>query len=295
MTIGSLIQGGFRLIKERPGAMLIWTLIQLAVAIGTSYAAAAILQGNIDAVMSGTSVQSAQTTNALQTLLLSLAGLIVAAIVYAAIQRAIIRPAEGGPGWLRLGMDEVRYYLLILLYMIIFAVAAVVVTLVLGIFFAGSGPGGAQTLVLILLVLGFVACSYFGTKLSLTFPLTLKQRAFAIGEGWSLTNGRFWTLFGAYFIIFLIMLAAGVAILAVTRPDYLAAIFQHGLTSPEVQLAAFQENQELMSGTPSTGMIIGWVLSAVQGAIGYALLGGAAATAVQQLTADEEGLSDTFS
>jgi len=30
VTIGSLIGGGFRLIRERPGAMLIWMLIQLA-------------------------------------------------------------------------------------------------------------------------------------------------------------------------------------------------------------------------------------------------------------------------
>jgi hypothetical protein len=289
------MQGGFRLIKERPGAMLIWTLIQLAVTIGTSYAAAAILQDNIDAVMSGTSVQSAQATNTLQTLLLSLAGLIIAAIVYAAVQRAILRPTEGGPGWLMLGMDEVRFYLLILLYLIIFTVAAVVVTIVLGIFFAGSGPEGAQTMMLILLVLGFIACSYFGTKVSLTFPLTLKERAFAIGEGWGLTNGRFWTLFGTYFLIFLIMLVVGAAIMAATRSEYMSAVFQYGLASPEAQVAAYQENQELLSGTPGLRMIIGWVLGGVQGAIGYALFGGAAATAVQQLTADEEGLSETFS
>ena len=38
MTISSLLEGGFRLIRERPGAMLIWTVVQLAVAIATSFA-----------------------------------------------------------------------------------------------------------------------------------------------------------------------------------------------------------------------------------------------------------------
>jgi hypothetical protein len=53
--------------------------------------------------------------------------------------------------------------------------------------------------------------------------------------------------------------------------------------------------QRLAAGTIDAPIIIGWVLTAVQSAIGVALLGGAAATAVQQLTADEEGLSETFS
>ena len=39
---------------------------------------------------------------------------------------AIIRPDEGGPGWLRLGMDEVRLFLLLLLYLIIFIVGSVI-------------------------------------------------------------------------------------------------------------------------------------------------------------------------
>ena len=133
------------------------------------------------------------------------------------------------------------------------------------------------------------------SKVSLTFPLTLKEKAFAIGEGWSLTNGRFWTLYGAYFIIFLIIVAVGLATTVVVRPEYLSAMFQYGFNSPEAQQASLQEYQDLMSGSLSARTIIGWVLTAVQGALGSALLGGAAATAVQQLTADEEGLSETFS
>jgi hypothetical protein len=295
VTIGSLLEGGFRLIKERPGAMLIWTLIQLAAAIGASYWMVAIIQGNIDALMSGASEQSVQTSSALQGLLVSLAGLVVSTIIYAAVQRAIIRPAEGGPGWLKLGMDEVRLFLLVLLYLIIFLIGMFIVLFVVGGFMAGAGPAAAWTIAIVLLAFGFLVVSYFGTKLSLTFPLTLKERAFAIGEGWNLTNGRFWTLYGAYFIIFLILLAIGLATTLALRPEYFSAVFRYGLNSPEAQMVSMQEYQELMSGSIGARTIIGWVVTAVQGTLGYALLGGAAATAVQQLTADEEGLSDTFS
>ena len=47
--------------------------------------------------------------------------------------------------------------------------------------------------------------AWFYVKLSLSFPLTLLRRRFVIGEAWTLTKGRFWTLFGAYFMIFVIM------------------------------------------------------------------------------------------
>lgn len=292
MTIGSLLNGGFRLIREHPGAMLIWTIIQLAVAIATSFATMAILQAGVDATLSGESVQSVQLNAALQSMLVGLVGLAISTIVYAAVQRAILRPDEGGPGWLRLGMDEVRLFLLLLLCLLIFLVSALVVGLFLGAVLAGAG---VATATLVTYVVVGIAGAFFGTRVSLIFPLTLKRSAFAVGDGTSLSRGHFWTLFGAYFIVFLIMLAIGLANLAVTQPEYLSAIFQHGFGSVEEQQASLMDYQRLMTGTIDAPLIIGWVLTAVSGAISCALLGGAAATAVQQLTTDEPGLSETFS
>lgn len=292
MTIGSLLNGGFRLIRERPGAMLIWTLIQLAVAIAMSFATMAILQAGVAASLSGESVQTVQLNAALQSFLLGLAGLAISTILYAAVQRAILRPDEGGPGWLRLGMDEVRLFLLLLLCGAVFLVAAVVVGLFLFAFLKGAGQATATLATY--LVLG-IAGALVGTKVSLIFPLTLKRQAYAIGEGTALSRGHFWTLFGAYFIVFLIMLAIGFASLAVTQPEYLSAIFQHGFGSAEEEQAQLLEYQKLMAGTIDAPVIIGWALTAISGAISCALLGGAAATAVQQLTTDESGLTETFS
>ena len=55
------------------------------------------------------------------------------------------------------------------------------------------------------------AMIYAEVRLSLAFPLTFMRRSFVIGEAWRLTRGRFWTLFGAYFIIGLVyMVLAGI-------------------------------------------------------------------------------------
>jgi len=296
VTVGSLLEGGFRLVKERPGAMLIWTIIQLAATIGTSIWMAANVQGLIDAAMRGeASLESLQTSFFLQSMLVGIVGAIVSTILYAAVQRAIIRPTEGGPGWLRLGMDEIRYFLLLVLYGIIFGVVIIVLGIFLGLFMAGAGAGGSTSMQLVLIILGFIACSYFGTKLSLSFPLTMKEQTFAIGDGWRLSDGRFWTLYAAYFIVFLVLLALGIATSFVTEPDYLSAAFRYGFNSPEADLASLAQFQKIAAGTIDAPIIIGWVLAGLQGAIGAAMLGGAAATAVQELTADEEGLSETFS
>jgi hypothetical protein len=167
--------------------MLIWTIIQLAVAIATSFATMAILQAGVDATLSGESAQSVQLNAALQSLLVGLVGLGISTILYAAVQRAILRPDEGGPGWLRLGMDEVRYFLLLLLFGVIFLVGALVVGLFLFAFLRSAGPAAATLATYI--IVGF-AGALMGTKVSLIFPLTLKRQAYAIGEGTALSRGH---------------------------------------------------------------------------------------------------------
>ena len=55
-----------------------------------------------------------------------------------------------------------------------------------------------------------------------------------------------------------------------------------------------REYQVLMMGEIDVNMILKWVLGAAASGLTVALIGGAVATATQELTADEQGLSDTF-
>lgn len=290
MTVGSLLEGGFRILRERGGALLIWTVIQLVVTVATGFAMAALLRGSMEAVIGGASPESAQLSYALQILLLGLAGLVVSTVLYTAAQRVVLRPIEGGPAWLKLGMDEVRLFLLALLYIVLFSVAFGILGAIIG---AYSETGG--TLPAIFAVLTLIATAFLGTKVSLTFPLTLQRKAFAVTDGMNLTKGHFWTLFLAYLIIILGLTVLSVLIMLVTQPEYISAIAQYGFLSPEAEQASLAQYERLMAGTLDAPIIINWALTAIQGAVTYALFGGAAATAVQQLTADKEGLTETFS
>lgn len=295
MTIGTLLDGGFRIVRERGGALLIWTLIQLIAVGATDFAVAALVQNNIDAVLGGASPMDVQMTYVLQYSLVGLGGLAVGTILYAAAQRVVIHPTEGGPGWLRLGMDEVRLFLLLLLYLVLFVVACIPVGIIAVSVFGSSGGGSDSPGQLVLVIFGLIAGAYFATRLSLTFPLTLKRKAFSMDDGWRLTRGHFWTLLATYLLIFLLLFAVGILIVLATEPGYLSAISQYGFASPEADQASLRKYEMLMQGNIDAAIIVQWVLTSIQGAIGCALFGGAAATAVQQLTTDEEGLSETFS
>ena len=294
MTIGALLGGGFRLIRERPGAMLIWTFIQLVAAAASGFAMAAIVQDNEAALLGGASAQSAATSYMFWTCLLSLGQIAVGTVVSVAAQRAILHPDEGGPGWLKLGMDEIRQFLLAMLYLVIFILSLIVALVFAAPFVAGAGAAGLQVVTIVLLAGAAMAFAFFGTRLSLTFPLTLKRRAYAMREGWALTKGRFWTLFATFLIIFVIMIAFSLLSMIATEQEYLLAISRFGLTSNEAAQASMRQYHLLMAGTLDLQIVLNWVLAAIQLAVVGVLSAAAAATAVQQLTADEEGLSETF-
>jgi hypothetical protein len=296
VTVGMLLNGAFRIVRERGGAMLIWTVVQLIALVAADFATAALMQNNIEAMFAGAEPIDAQMAYLLQTVPVFLAGLAVSTVLYAAAQRVVIHPTEGGPGWLKLGMDEVRLFVLTLLFLFVFVAGFLILSLFLNVLVTTAGAGeGAGAVQLVLVILGVVACAWLGTRFSLTFPLTLKQKAFALDDGWRLTRGHFWTLFATFLIIALILFAAGLATVLLTEADYIAAVSQYGLGSAEAELASMRHFQMLTQGEVDASIIVKWVLGAIQGAIGYALIGGAAATAVQQLTTDEERLSETFS
>jgi hypothetical protein len=238
----------------------------------------------------GSSLESAQLNYSLMGLLIGLVGLLISVVIYTAAQRSVLRPDEGGPGWLRLGMDEVRQFLLFLLYIVIFSVGAALFGLIVG-----STAMDNMVLPIVFGLAGFFVLFALGVKVSLGFPLTLKRKAFAVGEGWRMTEGHFWTLFIAYFIIFLIVMAISILTIVITQPDYIAAVATHGPLSAEAEQASTIQFERLMLGTLDAPVIIGWLLSAVGGTIACALGAGSAATAVQQLDGAEEGLSETFS
>jgi hypothetical protein len=292
MTVGSIAESAFRLLRERPGAVLIWMIISLATSVATSYAFVAITDVQAAAMMAGQSEASAVAAALPQTLLLGVVTLMVSMVVCAAVLRAALRPDEGGPGALRLGMDEVRLFLLALLYIVLFLIGTAIVAIPAALMI---GPAGSQATTLVVVALTLALGSYFYTKLSLSFPLTLIRKRFVIGEAWTLTNGRFWTLFAVYLIFFLILFGLSMLAALATDHEYFAALFQGGFDSEQAKQAAMHEYQVLSQGSPDGTLMLRWASDAVLGGLSAALFGGASAAAVKQLSVDHEGLSETFS
>lgn len=129
-------------------------------------------------------------------------------------------------------------------------------------------------------------------RLSLAFPLTLLREEIIIGESWRLTKGRFWTLFGGFFVIWLILMLIAIVVAAITAGSYWADLMESGFTPEGMEAAAQRQIQRQFS--MSATVIIGWILNALLGGLSIALFGGAVATAARDLTEDVEGIAGTF-
>jgi hypothetical protein len=295
MNVGSILQGAFSLFRERPGAVAVWGLIYLATDVILAFGTSALLGQNAYLPPSMSTFWSSIG----QMLLLNLVLLMVVMVLYTAIQRAVLRPEERGFASLRLGMDEVRAFLLVIFYLVLFYVGIIFVGIVMALFVGVSLSTGSAATVWFMIVIQFIALfcllTWFYVKLSLSFPLTLLRGRFVMGEAWTLSKGRFWTLFGAYFVIFVIMFVLSVVVGLVTQQEYFSAVFQSGFNSESAQQAAYRQYDRLGFGGMDAMTILNWVLSAALGTMGLTLWGGATATAARELSGDMEGLTDTFS
>ena len=129
--------------------------------------------------------------------------------------------------------------------------------------------------------------------MSLSFPLTLLRGRITISESWRLTRGRFWILFRAYLLLYLLLMILTLGVAAVTLGDYLGAIARNGFTLQSLQAAA-QAQLARQLGPVDAMMILGWLLAGFAGALSIALNGGALATAALHLADVRAEMAETF-
>ncbi|MFI4936440.1 MAG: hypothetical protein ACHP7N_17665 [Caulobacterales bacterium] len=212
ISIGSALGSGFNLIGRRPFSVLVWGLVRMALVVA---AVAMLAPFYID--MFATFARSAQAgasgppdfsammprMMAMQGLaqLVNILQLLVGAVIYCAVFRAVLHPDRSAFAYLRVSAPELFLVVLIFAGSIALVFAILLVALPIGIVIGivaatshGSGVGFAIFLPILILVL-LIAILIVALRFSFVGPMMVDDGKFHLFESWNLTKGHTGSLF----------------------------------------------------------------------------------------------------
>jgi magnesium-transporting ATPase (P-type) len=220
---------GFRILKKKKSLIFAWGLFAVLLSVVTM-AAFFILSGAGIAAYTAMITQAAEggVEPSPQQMMSVMAGLIPgylaaiplnligASMMLCAVMRAVLQPMSGGFGYLKLGADEGRQILLMIVICIIHVVAIIVACIAasLVIAIASAAKIGVVTglATFVAVVAAFLAYIYFASRMSLAAPLVFDTRKFDVFGSLKLTKGHGWTLFFGYVVMCIMMFVAIVVI-----------------------------------------------------------------------------------
>ncbi len=203
---------GFRLVREHPGAVVVWAALQFAASLVLFGGVFALAAPDLAQLMSLSMVAKPDPGVVIPLLqhlapvfLMSLAlSVVFNAVINAAMNRAILQPEAARFGFVRLGMDEARQLGLICLQLLVLAGVYIALVVVAGIVLAlFTVAFKAAAFAVGILVFGAVLCAMAAllVRLSLAGPLTFDSGRVNLFGSWTLTRGRFWPLLGTYCLV----------------------------------------------------------------------------------------------
>jgi hypothetical protein len=312
-SISDILNGGFNLLLRRPGAVLVWALVRAALSLFSLVVIMPRMLAQMQATMEimakmepGSSSQASQMAM-MQSMngsgglgwLMWLVGMFVSAVLLCAAFRAVLRPSQGGIGFLRVGGDELRMLGMLLVLTIGSGIAAgifvllvflvgMVMTLIMG-----NSPALVGLMWFVLVFGAIAAMIYVAVRLSMMLPLTFIRRQLVIDEAWTRTRGRFWTLFIPYLVFFVLLAVVGIL---VSIPFFwplfseLAHMPHNGDRAAAEAFMAGVVQHWLANPLATLGPLV--LLGSVLGAISLALNGGAMATAARGFLRDDGKLPE---
>ncbi|WP_442679732.1 hypothetical protein ACSBM8_00570 [Sphingomonas sp. ASY06-1R] len=262
--------------------MAIWTAILFA----ASLISAALFMGPIYTARLQTMQTGMPASGAVgSAILVGLLFVLLFTVLWAAVFRAVLRPEERSFAYLRLGMDELRLLGAVLIVLVggylAFLVLGIFTGVIVGIIGGAAGLSAGVGIGAILGIALIVGAIWVAVRISLFGPLTLVKRKIIIGPAWSLTQGAFWPLFGAYFVIGLILFVAYAILMATQMGSIIGDMARP--TDPAAALRVAEWQAAHYANAFSGGALIVTVLQAIVGGVGMALQAGSTAVAADRL------------
>jgi hypothetical protein len=223
---------GFRLTWEKPKTLLIWTgfflvvnlLMPLALfGLGLNSQMAALEEVSRNPSQDpDVAIESMAALAPVYAILLP-AGLVVQAMIAAAVFRLVLDPEDSRVHPVQFGAEEARLIVLALAYTLLFLVAVVAAVLFGGIIAGLAAAAGAGPFVGILTSFALMAgLVYVAVRMSLGPVITFSEGRIAVFDSWAMTRGLVWPILGAYvlaviavviFYLLALVLAAALATL----------------------------------------------------------------------------------
>lgn len=264
-SIGTAFGDAFGLVGRRPLSVLVWGLLVLLPSAGVVMLMLPMMGEFVSSAGTSTEPDVGRMLQ-FQGLngLLNIVQLVVMAVVYTAVMRAVIRPREKGFFSLRIGMDELRVTVVAIAVMAgIYVAAFVLLLLGAAIGYAAwqlDSPGNWMAIAALVLVL-VLGIWLMMARISLIAPASVLYRDFAFVQGWRLGRGQTWPLFGMMVLLLLIILLIEAVIV-------IAGLAAFGVGAAFIDL----ENVEVWAdpanwGDPMPWMMANWAWCAVGGVV----------------------------
>lgn len=212
---------GFGFARQHLRTMGIWAGVQLLVTIVLGALMLTLLgpaMADLQGLGQGARTDPLQALAAVRRLmpfygLMILFALAFYPILYAAMNRAVLQPEDDRFGYLRLGADEGRQLLLMLLWIVVgigLELCLGIVIAVPSLLFALVARPFTGVGVAFGCVVGVGGLIYIVVRLSLGSALTFERERVDLFGSWALTRDKFWKMFGAYVLAFVMAFIIGI-------------------------------------------------------------------------------------
>jgi hypothetical protein len=213
---------GFRVVRRKPLVLLWWAAFYLVSFALIFLVAAGPIAGLMAAVSDLESAGTVATPEDFEPIMMAYAsilplvlplGILVGAVLNAAIARSVLEPGKSAFGYLRVGMDEVRVAVVSLVLMIVIWLAALVsfgVAGAVGGAMAGADVPGGPLIMVVLFLVATAFLIWLSVRLSLAVPITVAEKKFAFFDSFKVTGGRIWSLIGMAVIAFVMTMVVGI-------------------------------------------------------------------------------------